>query len=334
MVASVDGRGDRRRVPVTDGSPLLDKGTELAHSQPGQGKFRANVKLWPTCGEGTITLVPGRSARPLSVDEETGEIREDGGEVSSVDNTRRSVGRAKGNLRRYCVHNGLTELVTLTYARERRGTESVGDDLRHFKRRLNRAWVDRGAGHLTRSPRECSEQPPANVPTLGGRWPYAGIIEWGSAKGRLHLHLGVAWWKDSGAVEVCERCATPALRAKRAVPSADAFCVGCLWAHGFVGAPQEVEGTGDPRRMASYLSKYASKGFGDEGRRPGQHAYRVAEGFLPVPERSGAWSVEDGIQRAGVRMGTAPEVKLLHEVVTGWDAPPVWDLRWEVRESG
>jgi len=268
------------------------------------------------------------------VDGETGEILEDVGEVSSIDNTRRSVGRAKGNLRRYCVHNGLRDMLTLTYARERVGTERVGRDLEHFRRRLNRAWVDRGAGSSTPSPGKCTEQPPPVVPILGDRWPYAGIIEWGTAKGRLHLHMAVAWWKASGAVEVCERCATPALRAKRAVPAADAFCVGCLWGHGFVGEPQEDERTDDPRRLASYLSKYASKAFDDERRRPGQHAYRVAEGFQPAPERAGAWSVEDATDRASVRMGAAPTVEALHETVPGWDGPPVWSMRWEVSEGG
>jgi hypothetical protein len=145
--------------------------------------------------------------------------------------------------------------------------------------------------------------------------------------------MAVGWWIASGAVEVCARCATPALRAKRAIPPADSFCVGCLWGHGFVGEPQEDERTDDPRRLASYLSKYASKAF-DEGRMPGQHAYRVAEGFQPAPEHSGAWSVEDAIDRASVRMGAAPSVEALHEVVAGWDGPPVWSMRWEASEGG
>jgi len=160
------------------------------------------------------------------------------------------------------------------------------------------------------------------------------VIEWGTAKGRLHLHLAVAWWDASGAVEVCERCATPALRAKRAVPSADSFCIACLWGHGFVGAPQEVEGTGDPRRVASYISKYAGKAFDGEGRRPGQQAYRVAENFQPVPERFGAWSVEDAVDRVSVRMGTVPTVQPYHEIVSGWEVPPAWGLRWEGSENG
>jgi len=206
---------------------------------------------------------------------------------------------------------------TLTYRHERLGTERIGDDLRHFRRRLNRAWVRRGSGESI----------------LGDRWPYASVIEWGTVKGRLHLHMAVGWWQGSGAVEVCERCATRALRAKRAVPSADAFCVGCAWGHGFVGEPQGDERTDDPRRLASYLSKYASKAF-DEGRMPGQQAYRVAEGFQPVPERAGAWSVEDGVDRASVRMGAAPIVEALHETVTGWDGPPVWSMRWEAKEDG
>jgi hypothetical protein len=85
--------------------------------------------------------------------------------------------------------------------------------------------------------------------------------------------------------------------------------------------------------MASYLSKYASKGFG-EGRILGQHAYRVAEGFQPVPERFGAWSVEDGVDRASVRMGATPGVQPWHEMVSSWDAPPVWGLLWEASENG
>jgi hypothetical protein len=329
VAASVqtDRAGERR--------PLLDRGTELSHSHTGEGKSRVNVKIWPSCGEGTITLARNRPARPASVDGDTGEVLEDVAvEVSSIDNTRRAVGRAKGNLRRYCVHSALTHMLTLTYRNERVGTELIGGDLLHFRRRLNRAWVDRGAGHSTRSDPKCSEQPSPIVPILGERWPYATVIEWGTAKGRLHLHMAVAWWKASGAVEVCERCATPALRAKRAVPAAGAFCVGCLWGHGFVGEPQEDERTDDPRRLASYLSKYASKAFDDERRRPGQHAYRVAEGFQPVPERAGAWSVEDATDRASVRMGAAPTVEALHETVPGWDGPPVWSMRWEVSEGG
>lgn len=302
---------------VGAGAPLLDRGTQLAHF-PGQSAFfgeqksgpqgtgsRYFVKLWPSCKEGSITMRSSATASTPEVDPETGEVLSDVG-PDTADTTRRSSSRAKASLRRYCLHNGLTHMPTLTYAYAASSVDGVANDVRLFRRKLNR-------------------QPWFAAAYPDGRWPYAWVPEEGSLRKRLHLHMAVGWWDELRCVEVCQRCARAKLREKREVPPAGSHCIGCVWGRGFVGAPSE--GNGDPRKLSAYISKYVSKSF-EEGRLAGQR-YRVAEGFQPTPEVHGAGDLADAFRMATVTMGERPMVEALHENVRGWDGPPVWTLRWE-----
>lgn len=165
----------------------------------------------------------------------------------------RSVRRSAHNLKRYAAHNKLVEMMTLTYEAEP-SLDEVSPHLEHFWRR----WC-RATGR--------------QIP------PYVIVPEWGPTKGRLHLHAGINWWAELGAVEVCDCCARPALRSKRTIPPAGCLCVGCLWGHGFVGAPERYDA--EPWQLAAYLTKYLAK---DMDRQPfGRQRYRVAKGFQPRP---------------------------------------------------
>jgi len=226
---------------------LLDRGTDSLRSDdlvPAQGQYV--VKAWLTAGEATIIFQPAGLTRRGGSSEEG--LRTDPSELVS-----RSVRRSAHNLKRYAAHNKLVEMMTLTYEAEP-SLDEVSPHLEHFWRR----WC-RATGR--------------QIP------PYVIVPEWGPTKGRLHLHAGINWWAELGAVEVCDCCARPALRSKRTIPPAGCLCVGCLWGHGFVGAPERYDA--EPWQLAAYLTKYLAK---DMDRQPfGRQRYRVAKGFQPRP---------------------------------------------------
>lgn len=158
---------------------------------------------------------------------------------------------------------------------------------------------------------------------------YAWVIERGEENGRLHVHFACRWWARLGAVEVCERCATEGLRKVRSdIPKAGTFCVGCLWGHGFVGAPSEC--IGDPRGVAIYVSKYAAKELGWK-KGSGANRYHVPRGYQPPVERFGSRSFDRALVRLGrvVDLSRA-EVTVLHELLAeDWHGPPLWSFRWD-----
>jgi len=218
------------------------------------------------------------------------------------DNVGRSVRRSRSRLRRYLVHNRLGYMFTPTFRHEPATLSGVNAAVQGFQRRLVRAGVDE-----------------ANL------W----VPERGSKGDRLHLHMAVGWWAERGAVEVCDRCAVPGLRKVRAdIPPAGSFCIGCMWGHGFVGAPTEA--VGDPKGLAVYVSKYAAKdldGLGEKGR----NRYHPRVGYQP---ESVQW-VSSSPRRARRRIEQlagrqAVEVVGLHEVVEDWEAPPTFVASWEV----
>jgi hypothetical protein len=205
------------------------------------------VTAWPTALEATITFEPAARSR-------YGGASGFGAPITDEDElAQRSIRRAVGKVRRYAVHNGLCELMTLTYA-DVPSLDEVPRQVEHFWRRWRRA-------------------------TGSGIRASILVPEWGETTGRLHLHVAIGWWKELGAVEVCGRCALPALEEKRTIPPAGSLCVGCLWGHGFVGAPDEK--VADPHLVARYVSKYLGKDF--RGDVFGRQRYRVARGFQPHP---------------------------------------------------
>lgn len=210
----------------------------------------------------------------------------------------RSVRRSKASLRRFCVHNGLGYMPTLTFAHEPEDEAGIRWAMKEFQRKLRR---------------------------LGIYGPNVWVTERGKKLGRLHVHYACNWYHELGAVEVCERCALPALRAKRSnLPPAGSLCVGCIWGHGFVGAPTEA--VGDPRGLSAYVSKYAAEDF-DLGV-PGRNRYHVSRGDQPPFVYRGADSEEYLRAVVSSLAGSPVEWLALHEVVDEWRGPNTWVGRW------
>lgn len=252
------------------GTLLLDIGTNL-NNIPGQGGFL--LSAYPTCKEASIVAFGGAF---------------DGGKKSSY---RRSEGevedsrgrQAKTAVRRICRHNGLTQLVTFTYAEV--------PPLSHVSRHFNYFW------------RKFQETTGREIP------PYVLVCEWGKKNGRLHVHVGVSWWNEINAVEVCLRCDRYGVISKRGSDTrfnAPYVCIGCLWGRGFVGRPEEnVGGHG----LSGYLAKYLAKDlsgvqFDPTTGKPvdrsiglpfGGKRYRASLGAKPVPLK--LWSPDLDIAR-------------------------------------
>ena len=249
--------------------------------------------LWPTCGEATIQYRPATPQRPP------------GQEPSARGRARdKSARQSASRIRRYTVHNALGFMPTLTFRHEPESLRGVEAACKDFARKLIRAGID---------------------------GPYLWVPERGSKNDRLHVHWLCSWWRRLGAVEVCERCASSGLRKVRSdIPPAGSLCIGCLWGHGFVGAPSEA--VGDPLKAAGYVSKYVSKelvGLVDFGR----HRYHVARGHQPEPVRATFWSFQDAYLGLMGHQGNPTDLTALHEVVEDWDAPMTWALRFDLERG-
>lgn len=146
-------------------APSLDSWTQL-----DRGCWA--VVYFPECGEGTaypiqppgLTQEEDPDAPPAGGMSAWGQLPQ---EERDRLNRERAVGRAKGQVRRYCVANGLIFLWSLTFAPEnlpasRDEAEAEGE---RFIRRLRRQ--------------------------LGHNLPYVMVPEEGSETGRLHLHLAL-----------------------------------------------------------------------------------------------------------------------------------------------
>ena len=275
------------------------------------------LKIWPTCGEATVTF---RKAESLYVDSggdiaDRGNYRWQEKSWSDVeDNATRAVRRARGEVRRYNRHNALLQMITFTFAGDVPQFDSLAVVVQKFWQRWEyRTGEKRGA--------------------------YLWVPEWGTVTGRLHIHMAVSWWDRLKCVEVCPKCDKYKVleRFPRAVP-AGALCVGCLWGQGFVGRPMTQEGAvesnEDGRGLSKYLSKYMAKELGG-GVRAGGQRYRVAQGFAP---ESVTWLSGDlvaGIVGAIGEMsatvafnGLAPEMFVPSDSAE-WSGPPVVVLDWK-----
>lgn len=254
---------------LSGAAPLLDKGTLFrrpsrafvkdslltGHALEKFSRWRSSSELGPVVGwselrlytypDGFEAVISSRmAAEELYVWRGSEEVR-------SV--AERSASRSRRVLGRFCRFHAITELWTFTFAELPTG--DVGRLLENFLKRLRRVF---------------SEVP----------GPYVFVEELGGKFFRLHLHCGADWGRRFGAVEVCEVCARPALRAKRRdIPPAGSLCLGCLWGHGFVGRPD----AGDSVGLSSYLGKYLVKDVGDLSGVIGKQRYRVAKGFVPDP---------------------------------------------------
>ena len=250
---------------------LLDIGTNL-NNIPAQGGFL--LSAYPTCKEASIVAFGSGLAGGKESD-----YRRSEGEVED------SRGRqAKTAVRRICRHNGLTQLVTFTYAE----VPPLGAVSRHF----NYFW------------RKFQEVTGLEIP------PYVLVCEWGKAHGRLHVHVGVSWWNEINAVEVCPRCDKYEVISKRGSSTrylAPHVCIGCLWGRGFVGRPEENAGGNG---LSGYLAKYLAKDLDGvkfdptTGKRVdrsiglpfGGKRYRASLGAKPIPLK--LWAPELEVARS------------------------------------
>ena len=268
-------------------APLLDRGTHNGENA-GQGSadWPFKVVVWPTCGEASIQW------RPAGYDPQP--VGQDN------DNLGRSVRRSRASLRRYLVHNQLAYMPTLTFRNAPESMRGVNLAMELFRNRLRYRGIDE---------------------------PWLWVPEAGKLHGRLHVHYVCSWWATSGAVEVCQKCASGKLREVRAqLPPAESFCIGCLWGHGWVGAPSE--GVGNARGVAGYVSKYVGKDLVGLVA-PGANRYRLARGHQPEPEHSTVPLLHQAQQLVrDAAAGASVSMKALHAEIEGWKAPPTWVASW------
>jgi len=133
----------------------LDRRTKLVE--------RWQVRWFPSCREFSAWV----AARP----DPNGR-----GGACADDHVARANRRAKGSIRRYCLHSKLDRLITLTYDAENLpGTrQEAFNDARAFVRRMRHDGHDLGA--------------------------YIVVVERGTRGGRLHVHLGVGRFIPAAAI--------------------------------------------------------------------------------------------------------------------------------------
>lgn len=296
---------------VAGSVPILDIGThteQIAGKRPNVfSEYPLIAYVRPSCGTAVIQVRHGSSSRadfPV-VDFETGELI--CGVVRSSE--ARSGDRRRFVIRNFALHNRLAYLVTLTF-NDRHLPSSVDGcfaEFRHFLKRLRYQ--------------------------VGSDFPYVAVVERGSLRGRLHLHVGLGrWYFDSGFVSVCSACALPNVSASPVPPGG--VCLACVWGNGFVSGPGdqwqgEIRANGDPNRSAAYLSKYVSKEVGSASA-PGRNAYRVARGFQPVVRKVSGLDL-DGLSARVCSMispGSPSSVEsyAVHEHVERFPGFPTWLL--------
>jgi hypothetical protein len=146
--------------------------------------------------------------------------------------------------------------------------------------------------------------------SLGGEaFPYVWVPEWHPGGHGLHAHVAFGRYVPRGKIEEA-------------------------WDRGFIkikligDLPVGAGALGEARRVASYMAKYVSKTFEDDGRIPGLHRYEVAQGFQPEKTLVYGASADDVIARASGLLGAAPQRVWLSSSVEGWRGPPACWAQW------
>jgi len=303
-------------------APLLDGGTQLVHGGVG-------LRYWPDSDE-LVAYVPS----PPRVDDGRPDLdaRSDRGEDGHAANAARASRRARGRLRRYVSANGLTRMMTLTYAPTilgasaiRRvgalpsGTSSLQVDSPHQAGGDGRC-VDCGRPIGPEGAAAAMRDAAAFMRRLRraldvDAMPYALVPELHptDADGHVHLHLAVG-------------------------VNLDRDLLVAAWGHGFVTEGWKVRDDGGGRAAArkagSYLAKYLAKAF--EAGVPHRHRYEVGQGYQPaVVKRSGFRTLDDALMWVlwlGHRLNYVVRSEDLDDyegapfiwavVDSAWDAPP------------
>jgi len=142
----------------------------------------------------------------------------------------------------------------------------------------------------------------------GKRFPYLWVPEWHPKGHGLHAHFAVARY------------------IKRAV-------IDAAWVHGYDhikllgNLPVGSTSLDEARVAASYLSKYASKGIGED-RVTGLHRYEVAQGFQPEKVRIYGSTLAVAMSRAAEVMGGPTDDFDTSNKWEGWSGPLAMRATW------
>jgi hypothetical protein len=297
--------------------PRLDVGTQLV-----------GLRWWPDAGEAVAFFAPMDWSREEVEDVETNRVSLDPRAVEErrQENRERAARRARARLRRYVVANGLSRMVTLTFAPTVRGAHGEP------------ACGQRSTG-----------EPPgslggASSPQVGGwcscgrpRGPL-GLVEAMAAAAEFVRDLRalvrveampyavVPEYHEDGHVHV--HCLVDRFVAKDAIAS--------VWSHGFVDVRRFKRANGGARaaarRAAAYACKYVAKTFDQEraDELRGRHRYEVGEGFQPtVIKRGGYRSLADAI-RFVTDHGSEVIYAVSSDALVEYDGPP---FLWVVVEA-
>lgn len=200
---------------------------------------------------------------------------------------------------------------------ERSAAEAAGRARRKLRRYCAANGLNR-LGTLTYSGSGCHDQRQVRSDLgdffralrhgLGGdALPYAWVPEWHKSGHGLHAHFAVGRYVPRGLIEAA-------------------------WGRGFIkikllgDLPVGSGRFAEARAAGRYLAKYVGKDFG--GRVDGLHRYEVAQGFQPETVPIAGRSVEEVLDIASARMGSAPERVWQSRDEPEWQGPPVVAARW------
>lgn len=141
----------------SEGPPGPEPAQPASSLVQGKQLGRAHTKSFPTCGEAVIVYGCGGLSEPPE--------RKPRGEGDPVASAARSARGRRNRIRRYCVHNRLTRLWTLTYANAEWDYAVVKQHINRFIRRLRKL--------------------------LGKKFPYLWVIERHPKGHGLHVHLAM-----------------------------------------------------------------------------------------------------------------------------------------------
>lgn len=211
------------------------------------------MRVWPTCREASAHV---RS--PSELDARQGLSRPKRNETRPEPNREASAAsaakRAKVNIRRWCLHNRIERLLTLTLRPEccSDGVAPTFDDLAgragQFRRRLEAAM-------------------PGVKVVL--------VVEPGKTTGRLHFQGGLDRYVKKEVLEAC-------------------WPWGFVEARQVRLRGRDVAGEEAMRVCASYLAKYVAKDAGGRHRPDGRHRYEVTQGCKPPSEVLDADTIDEG----------------------------------------
>lgn len=270
--------GPRRRAaaPSLDGGTQLTAGADEGQREPEGGAW--TVRVFEDCGE-AVGWVDRGSARPEDGDELRGgylEVSDRERAERDAANRGRAARRAKTAIRRLATANALVFMWTWTFEEEPENRSEVVLEVQRGVKRLRRR-----VGDLR----------------------YLWVIERGSKRGRLHVHVIVDRWLPHATVR-------------------EAWGLGHVW----VSTPRSKGGArANALANARYLAKYVGKELA--GGIDGRQAYGRSEGLTVgriverrrLTERDALWVAEQVLTAGGATLA----VSFSGDWVD-YEGPPAW----------